>query len=179
MKNQPLETRYDKPKSSKTPLIIIGGIIIVLLIAILIVLFILLGKAESNEAVSSTDKKSITEEQTDNAQKLIGSWQGDQARRGVIFYEDNTCKIYSFGADYYITEDYIAEGNVITICNNETGAKEKWKYSIKGDTLSMTLIETNGKEIRDEATNEYTKVKHLNLKSAEEILQDIAEDANN
>lgn len=105
---------------------------------------------------------------------LIGSWQGEKAINAYVFYEDGTYESYI--STYAIDGTYSIAGNKLTLKASAAEGYVTYKYSISGDTLTLTLVDSNGQEPETKEEHEFTKVDQLNMKSPVDILQDFAEE---
>ncbi len=111
-----------------------------------------------------------------NEEDLIGKWQGEKAITGYEFHDDGTYENYMLG--FSTSKIYEVKGNKLTLRSNTDGRKVVYKYKIKDNTLTLTLIESEGKERDGSEQQVYKKVEHFNFKSASEAIQDIAGELN-
>ena len=61
--------------------------------------------------------------------------------------------------------------------NTKTNQEATYKYAINGNTLSLTLVNTNGSDLDDKEPNKYDKVDSLNQKSISQMLDAYKEKA--
>lgn len=101
---------------------------------------------------------------------LVGIWESDSAPglSAYVFNEDGTYDTYI--SSYNFSGQYKATPNKLTLTNTLTGQEVTYKYSISGDSLKLTLIEENGKEVEDDETVKYNKIAQLNQKTISDIL---------
>ena len=105
---------------------------------------------------------------------LIGNWQGEKAITAYVFYSDGTYQSYI--SSYPIDGTYELKGNKITLKALNADGSVTYKYSIRGDTLTLTLVDSNGTAPEEEEEHTFTKVDQLNMKDPIEIIQDFAEE---
>ncbi len=103
---------------------------------------------------------------------LLGNWQGEKAVNAYVFYEDGSYQSYI--STYAIDGTYTIAGNKLTLRSNSADGYVTYKYSISGDKLTLTLVDSNGQEPETKEEHEFTKVDQLNMKSPVDILQDFA-----
>ncbi len=125
-----------------------------------------------------TPSQMLTQMFTDQ-DKLINKWQGEKAASAYEFKEDGTYESYI--STFSFTGNYKVEGKKLTLSNPATNGSVVYRYDISKkdgiETLSLTLLEENGKEAEDEQTVEYKKVDHINTKSITDLLSDFAKDS--
>ena len=106
--------------------------------------------------------------------ELINKWQGDKAIAAYEFKDDGTYVSYISSFNY--TGNYTVEGKKLTLTNPASSGKVVYKYKIKGDELTLTLLDENGKAPEDKESVVYKKVDHINPKSVTDILGDLAKE---
>jgi len=113
---------------------------------------------------------------TNDKDKLIGKWQSQDAPglSAYIFHEDGDYDSYI--SSFNFSGRYETNGDKLTLINNRSGQQIVYKYSVTGDTLTLTLIETNEEEIDDDATLKFDRVDTLNQKSLADMLGDLKQD---
>jgi len=111
---------------------------------------------------------------TSDEEKLVAKWQGEKAVSGYEFKEDGTYDSYISTFSY--SGVYHVDGNKLTLTNPAAEGKVVYKFSIHGDTLTLSLLEENGEAPEETEENEYTKVDHFNMRSFTDILQDYADE---
>lgn len=108
---------------------------------------------------------------------IIGKWQGEQAINGYEFKDDGTYDNYL--STFSFQGQYTLEGNKITLKNINAGSYVTYKFSINGDKLTMELVDENGVEAEESEKLIFERVKHFNMKSFTDILEDAADEAKN
>ncbi len=151
-------------------------IIITVIVTVLIVVLIPLGiySGVNNESPI----KAVKDAFTPDTQQIIGKWQDENAILGYEFYEDGTYD-YHVSSDVTITKDYKLDGNKLSLIEYNTNASVVYKIKISNDTLTMTLVESNGKEPEKDMKTvaKYKKVKNFNLKTPLDAIAQFAEEA--
>ena len=111
---------------------------------------------------------------TSNQVQLIGKWQGDKNLTAYEFKEDGTFDSYISSFSY--TGNYMADSSKITLTNPATtGSSVVYKYSVRGDTLTITLIEENGKEVDEKEKFTYKRVENIRSQSFTDFLKEYAD----
>lgn len=109
--------------------------------------------------------------------KLVNKWQSQSATglTAYEFYDDGTYSYYfsilSFDGQYDV------KGDRLTLTNGKTAQCVRYKYSIVGDVLSLTLIHENGTEFEDKPPVKYDRVDSLNQKSVNDWIESAKEKA--
>lgn len=153
---------------SKTQLIILTVVITLLLV---IVLPLGIYSAVNHESVGQSVHDFVT---PDNKQ-LVGKWQDEKAITGYEFFEDGTYNYHL--STYPSSKDYETEGNKLILVDYNTNASVVYKYAVNGDTLTLTLISSNGKEPEDKETHKFKRVEHFNLKKPLDVIEEFAKEA--
>ena len=107
---------------------------------------------------------------TSDSQQLMGKWQDEKAATGYEFFEDGSYDSYILGASTRGT--FTISGNKLTLRGTVV-----YKYSVTADTLTLTLLDADGKKDENEEVHTYKRVDHFNFKSLTELIQDLADDA--
>lgn len=109
--------------------------------------------------------------------KLVNKWQL-QSGTGLTayeFYDDGTYSSYILTLSF--DGLYEVKGDRITLTNGTTAQSVTYKYSIVGDVLYLTLINTNGTEYKDKEPVKYDRVDSLNQKSPFDLAESLKEKA--
>ncbi len=113
---------------------------------------------------------------TNDEDKLIGKWQSKDAP-GLSAYEFHEDGDYdSYISSFNFSGQYETSGDKLTLINTKSNEEIVYKYSVTGDTLTLTLITDKDTEIDDDATLKFDRVDTLNQKSLYDILGDLKED---
>ena len=155
-------------KLNKTQIVIIAVIAVILLVTIPTGIYCTV-KSESPAQLMSdmfTDKD-----------ELINKWQGEKAVSAYEFKEDGTYESYISTFSY--TGNYTVTGKKLTLTNPGSEGKVVYKYNVKKDQLILTLVEENGKDVKDADDIVFKKVDHINTKSFSDILGDLAKEQQN
>lgn len=112
-----------------------------------------------------------------NKGKLVGKWQSQNAPglSAYEFFEDGTYSSYI--STYSFDGEYDVKGDKLVFKNTKTNQEATYKYAINGNTLSLTLVNTNGSDLDDKEPNKYDKVDSLNQKSISQMLDAYKEKA--
>ena len=112
-----------------------------------------------------------------NKGKLVGKWQSQNAPglSAYEFFEDGTYSSYI--STYSFDGEYDVKGDKLVLKNTKTNQEATYKYAINGNTLSLTLVNTNGSDLDDKEPNKYDKVDSLNHKSISQMLDAYKEKA--
>lgn len=112
-----------------------------------------------------------------NKGKLVGKWQSQNAPglSAYEFFEDGTYSSYI--STYSFDGEYDVKGDKLVLKNTKTNQEATYKYAINGNTLSLTLVNTNGSDLDDKEPNKYDKVDSLNQKSISQMLDAYKEKA--
>lgn len=146
-------------------------IIIICVIAVLLI--VLVPSAIYCTVNSETPVEMLNDMFTSNEEQLIGNWQGEKGLTAYAFKEDGTYE--SFISSFSYTANYFADSSKLTLSNAATPGTVVYKYSIHGDTLTLRLIEENGKEPEEKEEYTYKKVDTIHSQSFVDFLKDYAE----
>lgn len=172
-KNDITETGESAAKKAKTftKKQMIVSIVIAVVIAVLICLSVICIANDFNPISYSL---SII---TNDKDKIIGKWQS-QDMPGLSAYEFHEDGDYdSYISSFNFSGQYEIKGNELTLINTKSQEEIVYRFSVNGDTLSLTLIEdTNNSEINDDETIKFDRVDTLNQKSIADMLGDLKQD---
>jgi len=104
---------------------------------------------------------------------LIGKWDS-QAKPGLnayVFYDDGTYDSYLSTINF--SGEYTTKGNKLTLRNPDTSKNLVYKYKVTGKTLTLTLVEEDGKEPDEEDVVKFEKVDELNMKTLSDLIGEI------
>lgn len=160
------KTEADK-KSKKKISVSKKGIIIavVCLLAVIIIgggVFCIVTEQNPVEAVQSIF--------TSREEAILGNWQSQDKPDLVayVFYENGTYD--SFLSNFNFDGEYTIDGNKLSLYNPDTEKRLVYKFTIYGDVLTLTLIEEDGEEVKDQEVSKYDKVDELNMRSLTDII---------
>lgn len=108
---------------------------------------------------------------TSKDKQIIGRWQGDSAVTAYEFYDDGTFESYISTFSY--KGKYGIEGNKITLTNTSLSGSIEYKFSIKGDQLTMKLYKENGIPAEEKTKSTYTKVDTITMHSIADLLNEL------
>lgn len=146
----------------------------VILIVIIAVLIVLAGGTTVICTVTDTNPISYIVGEASKS-KLVNKWQS-QTNPGLSayeFFEDGTYTSYL--STYTFDGEYEVQGNKLILKNSNSGQSVIYKYSIVGDTLSLTLCDSNGNEISGSEASKFDRVDSLNQKSLQDIIESYRE----
>lgn len=105
-----------------------------------------------------------------NQNKLVNKWQSQSAPglTAYEFYDDGTYTSYL--STYTFDGEYEVNGDKITLKNTSSNQTVTYKYSIVGDTLTLTLLNTNGSEMEGREPAKFDRVDTLNQKSLQDLI---------
>lgn len=146
-------------------------IIIISVVTVLVLLLITWG---SISIARNEDPITAARDIVTGKDALIGNWQEEGAITAYVFYEDGTYQSYI--SSFPIDGHFELSGNKITLRANSADGYVTYKYYITGDTLVMTLVDSNGKEPEAKEEHTFQKVDELNMKTPIDILQEFAEE---
>ena len=106
--------------------------------------------------------------------QLVGKWLGEKAANAYEFYEDGTYDSYI--STFSVKGNYVVSGKEITLTMPGASGSDVYRYSISGDTLTLTLVKTNNQEVANKEQHTYTRVEYINTKTLTELLQDFADE---
>ena len=149
--------------------------IIIITVVITLVLVIVLPIGIYSAVNHESFGQSMHDVVTPDKKQLIGKWQDEKAISGYEFFEDGTYNYHI--SSYPSSKDYETEGNKLILVDYNTNAKVIYKYSVNGDTLTLTLISSNGKEPEDKEVHKFKRVENFNLKKPLDIIQEFADEA--
>ncbi|MBE6817397.1 MAG: hypothetical protein E7520_06830 [Ruminococcaceae bacterium] len=152
-------------KLSKKQIIIIAVVAVLLIVLVPTGIYCTVNKESPAQMISDvfTDRDD-----------LINKWQSDKAIAAYEFKEDGT--YVSYISTFHYTGNYTVEGKKLILTNPGANGRIVYKYNIKGDTLTLELLEENGEKPEDGEKLTYDKVDHINTKSVTDILGDFAKD---
>lgn len=113
---------------------------------------------------------------TNDKKQLVGKWQSQSAPglSAYVFNEDGTYDSYI--SSFNFKGEYSTNGYKLTLRNTISGQEVVYKFSVSGDTLSLTLIEEAGAKTEDEETLKFDRVDSLNQKTFSELLENLKPD---
>ena len=123
-----------------------------------------------------TPQQMMTDIFKSNEEQLIGKWQGEKALTAYEFKDDGTYDSYISSFSY--TANYVADSSKLTLTNPATAGSVVYKYKIHGDSLTLRLIEENGKEPDEKEVYEYKRVENIHSQSFVDFLKDYADSHN-
>ncbi len=147
----------------------------IIIIAAVAVLVILLATTGIYCGVKQESPAQMMSDIFTDKDELINKWQGEKGVAAYEFKEDGTYDSYI--STFSFSGNYTTEGNKLTLSNPANGDSVVYKYKIKKDTLTLTLLQEHGKDAEESEENVYNKVDHINTKSPTDILSDFAKDA--
>lgn len=114
---------------------------------------------------------------TNDKDKIIGKWQS-QDMPGLSAYEFHEDGDYdSYISSFNFSGQYEIKGDKLTLINTKSQEEIVYKFSVNGDTLSLTLIEdANSSKVEDDETIKFDRVDTLNQKSIFDMLGDLKQD---
>lgn len=113
---------------------------------------------------------------TNDKDKLIGKWQSKDAP-GLSAYEFHEDGDYdSYISSFNFSGQYETNGDKLTLINTKSNEEIVYKYSVSGDTLTLTMITDKDADIDDDATLKFDRVDTLNQKSLYDILGNLKDD---
>ncbi|MBQ7203518.1 MAG: lipocalin family protein [Eubacterium sp.] len=151
-----------------------GQLIVVIIVAVLLLITIPAGIYCGVNNESPADL--INDIVTPDDEQIIAKWQGDKAVSAYEFKDDGSYDSYI--STFSIEGIYTINGNKLTLKNQSSGGEVVYKFTIRGNTLTLTLLEENGKKVDEKEETVYKKVDHFNMKSLTDILSDYAEELN-
>ena len=146
-------------------------IIIICVVAVLLI--VLIPSAIYCGVNNETPKQLMTDMFTANEEQLIGNWQGEKGLTAYAFKEDGTYDSYISTFSY--SANYIADSSTLTLSNAATPGTVVYKYTIHGDSLTLKLLEENGKEPEEAEEYTYKRVDTIHSQSFVDFLKDYAE----
>jgi hypothetical protein len=156
-------------KLSKKQIIIII-VVAVLVLALIVPSGVYMIRHDENPVQMMQDLTTPDDEQ------IVAKWQGEKAANGYEFFDDGTYQSYISTFSY--DGEYEIDGNRLILTNPESDGKVIYRFSVNGEHLNLTLIESNGEEPEVKEKHTFTKVEHFNMKSPLDILRDFVDEAN-
>lgn len=160
------KTEADKKPKKKISVSKKGIIIaVVCLLAVIIIgggVFCIVTEQNPVEAVQSIF--------TSREEAILGNWQSQDKPDLVayVFYENGTYD--SFLSNFNFDGEYTIDGNKLSLYNPDTEKRMVYKFTVYGDVLTLTLIEEDGEEVKDQEVSKYDKVEELNMRSLTDII---------
>ncbi len=107
-----------------------------------------------------------------NKDNLVNKWQSQSAPglSAYEFFEDGTYTSYL--STYSFDGEYEVEGDKLILKNPNSNQNVIYKYSIVGNTLTLTLTDSNGTEMEDREPNKFDRVDSLNQKSIQDMIDE-------
>lgn len=114
---------------------------------------------------------------TNDKDKIIGKWQS-RDMPGLSAYEFHEDGDYdSYISSFNFSGQYEIKGNKLTLINTKSQEEIVYRFSVNGDTLSLTLIEdADNSKVNDDETIKFDRVDSLNQKSLADMLGDLKQD---
>ena len=138
---------------------------VILAVVISVIAVLAIGATIIFTAIDVNPISYIAGEITQN--KLVNKWQSQSAPglTAYEFYDDGTytsyLSTYTFDGEY---------GDKITLKNTSSNQTVTYKYSIVGDTLTLTLLNQNGSEMEGREPAKFDRVDTLNQKSLQDLI---------
>ena len=103
---------------------------------------------------------------------LVNKWQSQTAPglSAYEFFDDGTYTSYL--STYSFDGEYEVEGDKLILKNPNSNQNVIYKYSIVGDTLTLTLTDSNGTEMDGREPNKFDRVDSFNQKSIQDIIDE-------
>lgn len=104
--------------------------------------------------------------------KLVNKWQSQTAPglTAYEFFEDGTYTSYL--STYSFDGEYEVKGDDLILKNPSSNQNVIYKYKIVGDTLTLTMTDSNGTVLEDREPNKFDRVDSLNQKSIQDMIDD-------
>lgn len=105
-----------------------------------------------------------------NQSKLVNKWQSQTAPglTAYEFFDDGTYTSYL--STFTFDGEYEVSGDIITLKNASSNQTVTYKYSILGDTLTLTLMNQNGSEMEGREPSKFDRVDTFNQKSFQDLI---------
>lgn len=141
---------------------------VILAVVISVIAVLAIGATIIFTAIDVNPISYIAGEITQN--KLVNKWQSQSAPglTAYEFYDDGTYTSYL--STYTFDGEYEVNGDKITLKNTSSNQTVTYKYSIVGDTLTLTLLNTNGSEMEGREPAKFDRVDTLNQKSLQDLI---------
>lgn len=107
---------------------------------------------------------------------ICAKWQSQDKPElsAYVFYENGTYD--SYFSNFNFDGQYTINRNKIKLINPDTKKELVYKFTIRGDVLSLILIEEDGKVLDEPELSKFDRVDELNMKSLTDIIGDIKKD---
>lgn len=104
--------------------------------------------------------------------KLVNKWQSQTAPglTAYEFFEDGTYTSYL--STYSFDGEYEVKGDDLILKNPSSNQSVIYKYKIVGDTLTLTMTDSNGTVLEDREPNKFDRVDSLNQKSIQDMIDE-------
>ncbi len=145
---------------------------IIIIVVIALLLIILVPSAIYCGVNGENPKEMITDIFTSNEEQIIGKWQGEKGLTAYEFKDDGTYDSYISSFSY--SANYLADSSKITLSNPATTGTVIYKYSVHGDTLTLKLVQENGREPEEKEEYKYKRVENIRSQSFVDFLKDYA-----
>lgn len=141
---------------------------VILAVVISVIAVLAIGATIIFTAIDVNPISYIAGEITQN--KLVNKWQSQSAPglTAYEFYDDGTYTSYL--STYTFDGEYEVSGDKITLKNTSSNQTVTYKYSIVGDTLTLTLLNQNGSEMEGREPAKFDRVDTLNQKSLQDLI---------
>ena len=141
---------------------------VILAVVISVIAVLAIGATIIFTAIDVNPISYIAGEITQN--KLVNKWQSQSAPglTAYEFYDDGTYTSYL--STYTFDGEYEVNGDKITLKNTSSNQTVTYKYSIVGDTLTLTLLKQNGSEMEGREPAKFDRVDTLNQKSLQDLI---------
>lgn len=141
---------------------------VILAVVISVIAVLAIGATIIFTAIDVNPISYIAGEITQN--KLVNKWQSQSAPglTAYEFYDDGTYTSYL--STYTFDGEYEVNGDKITLKNTSSNQTVTYKYSIVGDTLTLTLLNQNGSEMEGREPAKFDRVDTLNQKSLQALI---------
>lgn len=147
----------------------------IILIAIIAVLLIVLVPSGIYCGIHKETPADMLSDIFKSDETLIqAKWQTEEKFTAYEFFEDGTYDSYI--STFSFTGNYKIEGNKLILSNPNSNSTVTYKFSINGDTMTLSLIDENGTESDEKEKTVLKKVDHINQKSITDMISDIADE---
>lgn len=115
---------------------------------------------------------------TSSDSQIIGKWESEKGQgiSALVFYEDGTYDSYILTVNF--SGEYTIKGNKLTLKNPKTNKEIVYKFSVNEKSLSLEVVEEDGKEPEQKDVSKYNRVDELHQKTFNDLIGDLAGDKN-
>lgn len=163
-----VEEKPKKTKAKKANIHFNSKQVTIIIVACVVLALLIVGISVC--AVKDTNPISyISSVVTNDKKHLVAKWQSQSAPglSAYVFNDDGTYDSYI--SSFKFTGEYETKGDRLILRNPENNEQVEYKYSVKGDVLTLTLYKENNVKAENSKETKFDRVDSLSQKTLDEL----------